>query len=410
MSDYHVRTDCRLCSGPIEKVLDLGETALANELKSTREESLRQDRFPLFLSQCKACGHVQLPVVVKPERLFPPTYPYKSGTNPVFRAHLKEFAVTVSGMLPGRNASGGKTRVLEIASNDGTLLCEFESLGVCADGVDPAAPDDNERLGIHRAFFTEDWARDRLRMEGDWYDGTPYQSIVALNVFAHVDDLSDFTAGVAALLPEDGLFVFEVGYLPDVIEKGLFDVCYHEHLSMHHLRPLVPFFRRHGLELVDAHRIDSQGGSVRCFVRKQKPGRRSERCAALLVDEEVLSIERLVRVVNDSGPAGALGKRVRFELGYGKTVAGFGAPAKLTTLLAVLGFRPPVIYDDNPAKVGKFTPGTGIPIVPSSRLLEDNPDYLILFAWNFAEEVIPRLRAQGFKGKIVVPLPEFRVV
>lgn len=408
MTDFHIRTDCRLCAGPIEKVLDLGETALANELKSTREESLSQDRFPLFLSQCKACGHVQLPVVVKPERLFPPDYPYKSGTNPVFRAHLKEFAETVSGMMPPG------APVLEIASNDGTLQREFRALGHDAEGVDPAGRSESldEACHLHVAFFSSEWARCFKKQQGAWLEKDPYRAIVALNVFAHVDDLNDFTAGVAALLPDDGLFVFEVGYLPDVIDKGLFDVIYAEHLSYHHLRPLVPFFRKHGLELVDAHRVDSQGGSIRCFVRRArmaeggKPALHPPRMFELLRAEEGLSLEPLKRRIdNIRWETRELGRRWPDSNG---AISGFGAPAKLTTLLSVTELAPRVIYDDNPAKVGRFTPGTGIPIRPSSELLADNPDYCIIFSWNFASEIMARF--PGYKGKWVVPLPEFRVV
>lgn len=403
MADFTIRNDCRLChSTDLEKLLDFGQTCLANEYP--REPKPDQDRFPLYLVGCRKCGHVQLPVVVDPKRLFPEDYAYQSGTSPVFREHLEELAHTIAGEFPMGS------RVLDVACNDGTLVRTLRdaALGFDAYGVDPCAPDEKQYC---RVFLTSDfatkaiedgrhkWARLRLAEQR-------FACITALNVFAHVDDLDDFTRGVKTLLEHDGMFIFEVGYLPDVVKRGLFTTVYHEHLSYHHLTPLVPFFRRHGMALIDAHRIDSQGGSVRVFVRNceahQAP---SERLRALLDEETNPAREGLFNGVamlklKAKELGRSLANQVKQVRSTGGTIAGYGAPAKLTTLLAATGLFPSSIdyvLDDNPKKCGRYVPGTRIPIIPASELYERNPAAIMLFSTNFAEEI--QARHAEYKGR-----------
>jgi SAM-dependent methyltransferase len=403
MSDFHIRSTCRLCASPsLEKLLDLGETPLANEymnwpdgVKVTGPGSpgeLHQDRFPLYLVGCQQCGHVQLPVVVDPKRLFPPDYPYQSGTSPVFREHLVKLATTLRSMLPEP-----ATRVLDVACNDGSLVDEMRAQGLYAFGVDPAAP---ERDGLFRAFFTEAWANNAT------FCGR-YQCITALNVFAHVDDLDDFTRGVHTLLEPCGLFVVEVGYLPDVVRRGAFDTIYHEHVSYHHLSPLVRFFAKHGMTLVDAQRVDSQGGSIRLYVRncdKQHQGgddghnEQSDRLQQLLDDESRSALWEGVRGLADRVKSmnAWLHWLYKYKLSPGthfnEPFVIYGAPAKLTTLLHATGSTEKIAYvvDDNPLKQGRYVPGTRIPILPVATLYERKPKGVMIAAWNFAEDIKAR--------------------
>lgn len=387
-SDFHVRTDCRLCGGLLMPILDLGRTALANEYP---ESDAPQDTFPLRLAQCADCYHVQLPVVVRPERLFR-NYAYVSGTNPMMRDHLatqaKELAVLARGGL-----------VVEIASNDGTLLQEFKKFGLKVVGVDPAKnlAEEATQNGVPTVpeFLTVKVAYDLQRKHGR------AGLVVANNVFAHVDNLTEFTASVKGLLSMDGTFVFEVGYFPDVVKGGFVDTIYHEHLSFHTLLPLASFFRRLNMWMYDAHRVDSQGGSIRVFVSKAKR-QPSERLHKLWKEELLVEPRKLAEKVKATREA------LHKVMGYERWT-GYGAPAKLTSLMAALDLTSANIssvMDDNPRKQGRYTPGTHLPIVAP----KPGPDRLFLFSWNFADEIVPRLRQQGFTGPILVPLPEVRVL
>ena len=383
---FHIRNDCRLCGGQIERCLTLPDTALANEYVATQDE--RQDTFPLFLARCSSCQHVELPVIVDPERLFR-DYAYRSSTAPSFVEHLKRFAQDVQ---PKPNGYGDEL-VVEIGSNDGTLLAEYARRGCRTMGIDPAsnlAAIALRKYGIHTVigFFTRDWAVENFVHYGNLAD-----LIVANNVFAHADDIADIARGVKAMLAADGTFVFEVGYLPDMLERGLYRVIYHEHLSYHHLRPLVAFFDRLGLCLFDAHRVDTQGGSIRCFVA-HSPAPRTGRLDRLLDAEtpEALRVERLAdRIKQDRLLIRAQLAEFKAE---GKLVCGYGAPAQLTTLCAALGLtRDDIAFvvDDNPAKVGKFTPGTHIPIVAIDELYGPRAPYAcVIFSANFKDEILDR--------------------
>jgi SAM-dependent methyltransferase len=380
---YRRVTACRLCDSPnLSTALDLGETPLANELDGT-------ELFPLVVMRCDDCEHHQLSIAVNPERLWGPSYPYQSGTSPVFRAHLEKLADEVAALKPGG-------RVLEIASNDGTLVKAMQLRGVDAYGTDPSGPD----AWMSKGLLNEAWPNPAkaLLLGGLTGAEKPFDVILALNVFAHVDDLHSFTAAVKEALAPDGVFIVEVGYLPDVIERGLFDVLYHEHFSYHTVAPLRRFFARHGLVISRCLRIDSQGGSIRLYV---------EHAGKEYVDEP-RDEERDISKLRERITLTRAGLSLALE-GM-TTIAGYGCPAKLTTLSYACKIPDLVcVFDDNPLKVGHKTPGSGWPIVPTSELLDLNPDALILFSWNFASEIIPRLRARGYKGRIVTPLPEVEV-
>lgn len=382
MKDYTIRDTCRLCGGAIEKVLDLGETCLANEYVIRQDEP--QDKFPLFLSRCRDCDHVQLPVVVNPERLFR-EYAYQSSTAPSFVKHLHDFARDV------QPRAGGF--VVEIGSNDGTLLAEYKRLGFSVLGVDPAhnmahVAETKNKVPTLREFFNK-------RTLENWYlKGRKADLIVALNVFAHADDLAGITEAVAELLADDGQFVFEVGYLPDVIEKALVGVIYHEHLSYHHLSPLYEFLKKHGLMLTDAQHVSTQGGSIRCFVRRPRPLTVPSNSLLAMIQEETpgaLDLPALEEYAADSRRA------LHCTLAEAKLgnaiVCGYGAPAQLTTTCAALGItRQDIKYivDDNPLKQGKYTPGTHIPIMPPSALYDGGADVCVIFSDNFADEIMER--------------------
>ena len=395
-SEYTVRSTCRLCGGNLSgSLVYLGSTALANEYAD--ETSKEQDEFQLYLVQCLECDHVQLPVVVNPERLFR-NYKYVSGTSPMMRRHLSDYSREIV-----ERAGWRPLNVLEIGSNDGTLLREilFRDPHAHVLGVDPAV-EIAGRATYEGTLTLPTFFGPKLVPYLRAARPAGFGVVVANNVFAHIDDLNSIAASVSAVLHDNGIFVFEVGYLADVLDRGLVDVIYHEHLSYHHLMPLVPFLARHGLRVFDAHRTDVQGGSLRVWASKDVWRPISSRVSDLLGAETDMDPERLTMKIE------LLRGRVTSALRG--SVACFGAPAKLTTLTSIIGLCYDVVYDDNPHKLGKYTPGWHVPIVSSERLAQDNPDTLLIASWNFATEIIERVRGWGYRGRIVVPLPEVQVL
>ncbi len=395
------------------RVLSLGETALANEFVEAAQRGQPQDRFPLTVHLCRGCGHAQLLDIVDPVRLFR-DYVYVSSTSPVFVEHFRRYAAAMQDRL--RLAPGAQ--VVDIGSNDGVLLRQFKQLGLEVLGIDPARAIAQEatRQGIQTLpeFFSPELAQ-RLRAQG-WRPSL----ICANNVFAHADDLHGITEGVAHLLAPDGVFVFEVSYLLDVVDKGLFDTIYHEHVSYHSVKPLVAFFARHGLELIDASRVDSHGGSLRGMAQRVGGPRRREARVQELTE---LEASRGLQGPEAFGRFAArldalkreLGDLVRGLKAQGKRLAGFGAPAKATTLMSFFELGPELIdylMDDSPLKQGLFTPGSHIPVVASSALDDParRPDYALILAWNFADSIIQRHRRfVEAGGHFIVPLPQLEV-
>ncbi len=407
------RTSCRLCGGgALERVLSLTPTPPANAFIAKSELSAAQPVFPLDVFFCSACGHVQLLDIVDPSILFE-NYVYVSGTSPVFVKHFEDYA---SDMI-GRFTPAAGALVVDIGSNDGTLLGFFKRAGMTVLGVDPASAiaEDATRRGIETwaGFFSPDMAA-RIRAERG-----PAAIVTANNVFAHIDDLGVVLAGVRLLLAPEGVFAFEVSYLGDVVEKTLFDTIYHEHLSYHSVKPLVRFFAANGMELIEALRVPSHGGSLRGIAKlKGGPRKVGASVAEMLADETKAGLDRAETFVKFGRDIEAikteLSQLLRGLKAEGKSIAAFGAPAKATTLMYHFGIGPEVVdfvVDDSPLKQGLFTPGLHIPVVPASEIAIRRPDYLIVLAWNFAPAIIAKnsvFRDNG--GRFIVPLPRVEVI
>ncbi len=417
MSDsFRRRAACALCASGMaarDEVLQLVPTPPANEFVSEAERAVGQDTIPLTLQLCQTCGHLQLAEIVDPERLFR-RYVYVSGTSPVFVDHFRRYAAeTIQ-----RFRLDGKSLVVEVGSNDGTLLKQYLAQGLDKVlGIDPAVDVAKaaEATGVPTiaAFVTPELAA-RLRSEHG-----PAALVCANNVFAHAEDLRGFAEGVRSLLSDDGVFVFEVSYLADVVEKLLFDTIYHEHLAYHAVAPLAKFFDGLEMRLFDAERVESHGGSIRCYVSLRGAKHEgSTRPRELIAAEERQGLFRAStyaefgRRIEERGRL--LRDRIESVRAQGKRVAGFGAPAKLTTLTHAFGIaRDSIdfIVDDSPWKQGLFTPGSHIPVVPSSALYERAPEYCVIFAWNFADAIITKhAKYREHGGHFIVPLPELREV
>ncbi len=412
MSAHYRRGRCRLCdAGSLENVLSLKATPPANELVASPTAADAQAVFPLDVHLCAACGHLQLVDVVDPKRLFA-NYVYVSGTSPVFVAHFDAYAE----QMCTRFGLGPKDVAVDIGSNDGVLLGALRANGLRVLGIDPARDIAAQATASGIPTLAEFFDADVAQRVIDEF-GKP-KLVTANNVFAHADDLIGIAAAVRAMLACDGVFVFEVSYLLDVYEKNLFDTIYHEHLAYHALRPLLPFFERVGLEVFDAERVGSHGGSLRVYVQHSGGAQmRGESVAALIEEEERVGLFAASTYRGWGERIALLGEQLsQCLLSFcddGLCIGGFGAPAKATTLLHQFGIGAPLlrfIIDDSPWKQGLHLPGLGIPIVGPDDPVAGDADVLLLLAWNFADPIIARHTAflEG-GGKFVVPLPVLRI-
>lgn len=407
--DCRRRDTCRLCGGrALNLVLQLTPTPPANAFVGEAAKTAAQACFPLDVYFCDDCAHVQLLDVVDPRLLFE-NYVYVSGTSPVFVRHFDDYADAVV----RRFGTGPGSLVVDVGSNDGTLLKAFKARGMKVLGVDPAR-DIAARAsaaGIETVadFFTPALAADIRRRHG------PAALVTANNVFAHADDLAGLRDGVKALIEPDGVFVFEVSYLLDVVEKTLFDTIYHEHLAYHSVKPLKPFFAAGGMAMIAAERVASHGGSLRGMAGIAGGPHAPDGSVESLVGlEEKAGLDR-------AGTLRAFGERIdglgrelkRLIAGIkadGKSIAGFGAPAKATTLMHHFGIGPNAIdfiVDDSPLKQGLYTPGLHVPVLPPDALYRRRPDYAIILAWNFAAAIMAKHSAfRQAGGRFIVPLPK----
>lgn len=411
---YHKRDSCRLCGGKnLALVLKLTKTPLANAFVSAEELGKVQPLYPLNLYSCQYCQHVQLLDVINPKLLFS-DYVYKSGTSPDFVRHFQNYANEISARYP--IAKNGL--VVDIGSNDGTLLSQFKKLGMTVLGVDPAnnIAQEANRNGIETrvSYFDHIVASEILTTRG------PASAITANNVFAHVDDLVEITQGVRSLLAPDGVFVFEVSYLADVIEKTLFDTIYHEHLSYHSVEPLEPFFEAHGMEMIGAYRVMTHGGSLRvCCQLKGGPHAIDGNVVKdLITRERKLGLNRVTTYKKFASDIDTIKNKLYSLLtrlkSEGKSIAAYGAPAKATTLMYHFRIGPEIIdyiVDDSPLKQSLYSPGFHIPVVASDVIYKEPPDYLVVLAWNFVDSIIKNhSRYQESGGQFIVPLPTLKIV
>lgn len=406
---YHIRTSCRLCSSEkLNRVLELESTPLANEFVNPNSIRPQDELFPLYLAMCEDCMHVQLPVIVDPRRLFS-DYVYVSGTSPSFVNHFKIYAEQLRekhSLIPG-------DLIVEIGSNDGTMLKFFKEMGCRVVGVDPALnlarTASEQGIPTLPTFFDQNVAEKILSTYGK------AKLVIANNVFAHADDLIGITTAIATLLQyNDGKFVFEVQYLPALLKHNLFDMIYHEHLSYHSVAPLIPFFNKQGLEIERVENIDTHGGSIRVQVGTLSNDKKNnkESFAPLLLEESRLIKLETFNVLKEKINQARSELLQMLKMHNGR-VLGFGAPAKLTTLLYQLGIKQDEIefvVDDNPLKQGLLTPGLRIPIIGPEQFRSEvrKTDKIIIFAWNFASQITQKY--PELKGQFIIPLPLPRLV
>lgn len=402
---------CRVCSGSrLVKFLDLGRMPLVNRYLA--QPGADEPRFPLEILFCEDCSLSQLSVVVSPRILYS-DYPYQSSVSVTFQEHCAAMAATLGAAL----RLSSNDLVLEIASNDGCLLSRFKSVGCRVLGVEPA---ENlarmaERAGLPtlNRFWDADAAREVVGRFG-----RP-KLIVATNVVAHVDDLIGFLSSVRESLAPGGTFVFEVPYMVHFMNRAEFDTTYHEHLSYFLLRPLARALDAAGLRLTDANEHEIHGGSIRVFARRASEDCvPSESAKRLLAWEEELGLHESTTYLKFASHVSILRDELTVFLSAlrakGKRIAAYGASAKGNVLLNYCSLGPGLIefvVDDTPSKQGKYYPGNHLQIVGREHLWSNRPDYLLLLAWNFVDELVRNtadFRAGG--GRYIVPIPSLRIM
>ncbi len=405
---HHLRRGCRACGGLLlTQFLDLGPQPLANSLPRSPEEFTTELFFPMGVYLCEDCGLVQLVDVIDPELLFR-DYIYVTGTSETIAAHNIGYARTVVELL-GMRATD---LVVEVASNDGSLLRCFQQHGVRTLGVEPARniAELARAAGVETVseFFTEAAGPVIRASHG------PAKAVIGNNVLAHVDEPVGFLRGAAALIAEDGLVITEVPYLREFVDRLEYDTVYHEHLCYFSISALMRLAERAGLSILRVDHVPVHGGSVRMYAgpRARHPGHASavEALAAAERADGLTTLPRFRQFATDVSrqreALRALLTRLKAE---GRTVAGYGAPAKGNTQLNYCGITTDLMawtVDKSPHKVGRYIPGTHQPILPATELLARQPDYTLILAWNFAEEIMRQqaeYRARG--GKFILPLP-----
>lgn len=405
------RSQCRLCSSAnVELVIALEPVPLA-EKYSLPGESHVAETYPLDVYMCKDCGHVQLLDVIDSDTLWD-DYTYHSGQTQGIIDHFKDVAQEI--VQKFQPAPG--SLVIDIGSNDGSLLRPFKDAGFKVLGIDPArqiaAKATASGIETLPELMTVELA-DKIRAERG-----PASVITAFNVFAHADDMGSIAEGIRRMLAPDGVFFFEAQYLMDIVDKMLLGTIFHEHMSHHSLKPMQAFLARHGLELIDVKRVNIQKGSIIGTVQLRGAARQVQPAVhELLALEKEKKLDEVETVKGFATRLEANKKKMvallREWKAQGKKVAAYGAARSGPTFIVQFGLGDSLEYilDDHPQKVNKLSPGDRIPVVPTSELSVRRPDYVVILAWVHAKKIIANNRKfleEG--GAFVVLCPDVQIV
>jgi SAM-dependent methyltransferase len=404
---------CRMCkSNKLNLFLDLGYSSLSDGFLTKDDLNESETSYPLNVLICKNCGLCQLGYTVPPEKMFNKNYPYDSSTTSSGREHFRNMGISICNYFNLELNS----LVVDVGSNTGVLLSSFKSKNMKVLGIEPS---DNvasiaRKKGIETitAFFSKKIAEKILKKYGK------VSVLTATNVFAHIDDLDDFMKGVKILLKSDGVLVIEAPYLVNLFDNLEYDTIYHEHLSYLSVKPLKQFCEKHKMDLFDVEIKKIHGGTLRYFIGRKgkhevskniKKFLKLENTKKIYLDKQLEQFAKNVKVHRSEL------LKLLFNLKKsGKTIVAISAPAKGNTLLNYCKIGTETIdyiTEKNPMKIGKFTPGMHIPIYSDKKLMSDKPDYALVLAWNFADEIMKNNSSfKRNKGKFIIPLPFPKII
>ncbi len=402
---------CQVCDNPdLQSALFIGYLPPVNQMRPVGQRPNEQPAYPAEFLYCPRCELVQIGLIVDPAVLFPPEYPYTSGTTKILRDNFAELYTDCRRVIPLTPTD----LIVDIGSNDGTLLSNFKNGGHRVRGIEPTLMANlaNERgIPTTMSFFGPDAAA-RARAE----DG-PATIVTATNVFAHIERVHEIVDSILTMVKPDGLFISESHYLMSLLETVQYDTIYHEHLRYYSLHSLKFLLERHGLEVIHAKRIPTHGGSIRVYSARTGARPVQPSVAAMLAEERSAGAwpDRLAHfkreVVQSKLGLHALLKDLKQK---GARIYGIGAPSRASTLINYVGLDDGIVECvlevKDSYKVGKYMPGTLIPVLDEARLFDDQPEYALLLSWHIAEELAPKLTAKGFKGRFIVPLPTPRIL
>jgi hypothetical protein len=370
----------------------------------------QQPWFPTNLLHCRNCDLVQLGLAVDPVIIFPPEYPYTSGTTKLLRDNFADLHRESAALL----GLGADDLVVDIGSNDGTLLSNFKNGGHRVLGIEPTDVGDianSKGIPTLKRYLGFDVAREVKREHG------AASVVTAANCFAHIEDVHAIVDGIVEMLKDGGVFISESHYLIGLLDTLQYDTVYHEHLRYYSLTSLKHLLEMHDLEVFHARPIPSHGGSIRVYAARRGSHPVQESVRRMLASEPrgdamakrlasfrrdvVLSKLRLLAMLRDLKEKGA-------------RIAGISAPSRASTLVNYVGLDEGIIdyvcEIPGSLKIGKYMPGTGIPVVDETQLFSDQPDCAVVFSWHIADELAPKLRTKGFRGQLITPLPVPRML
>jgi len=405
-----VVTKCQICDyQKLESILFLGYLPPVNKMHRIGERLSEEASYPAQLLYCPRCHLVQLGLIVDARILFPPEYPYTSSTTKILRDNFAELYKECSSFI----TLSAQDLIIDIGSNDGNLLSNFKDkhqvLGI--------TPEEIGKIAIERGiltlidYFNPEVARKVIAQYGQ------AKVVTATNVFAHIENVNEVLDSILELLVDNGVFISESHYLLSLLETLQYDTIYHEHLRYYSLQSLAYLFEMHGMEIFHAKRIPTHGGSIRVYASRKGKNKILDSVARLLELEKPMVLEKKSllafreQVVLSKLELLTLLEKIKKE---GKKIYGISAPSRASTLINYTGIDDGmvdyVLEVQGSHKIGRYIPGTLIPIAEETKLFADQPDYALLFSWHLADELIPKLKEKGFKGAFIIPLPKPRVV